>query len=74
MTLLVRHNEFQADEYATDLGYAPELSRALVKLGIENLSNPNPDRLYSWYHYSHPPLAERLTAIRRRQGARGKKV
>jgi Zn-dependent protease with chaperone function len=22
-----------------------------------------PDKFYSWYHYSHPPLVERLRAI-----------
>lgn len=58
ITVWTRHNEFEADAYATDLGYAEDLGRGLVKLGVENLSNPNPDRLYSWYHYSHPPLAE----------------
>jgi STE24 endopeptidase len=29
----------------------------------ENLDNMVPDRLYSLYHYSHPPLVERLKAI-----------
>jgi STE24 endopeptidase len=29
----------------------------------ENLSNMVPDALYSAYHYSHPPLLERLRAI-----------
>jgi len=58
ITVWTRHNEFQADEYAVDLGYAQELGRGLVKLQIENLSNPNPDRLYSLMNYSHPPLAE----------------
>jgi STE24 endopeptidase len=30
---------------------------------IENLDNMVPDKFYSWYHYSHPPLVERLRAI-----------
>jgi STE24 endopeptidase len=30
---------------------------------VENLDNMVPDRLYSLYHYSHPPLVERLRAI-----------
>jgi Zn-dependent protease with chaperone function len=34
-----------------------------VKISIENLSNMVPDPLYSMYHYSHPPLLERLRAI-----------
>lgn len=66
ITLWTRKNEFEADAYAVDLGYAEELQRGLVKLQIENLSNPNPDPYYSWYHYSHPPLKERLAAIHAR--------
>lgn len=63
LTLNTRKNEFQADAFAVKLGYAEKLSSALVKLQIENLSNMNPDSLYSAYHYSHPPLVERLAAI-----------
>ncbi|RYY84044.1 hypothetical protein EON63_10005 [archaeon] len=29
----------------------------------ENLDNLVPDAWYSWYHYSHPPLVERIAAI-----------
>mmetsp|Transcript_11412 Transcript_11412/g.16832 ORF Transcript_11412/g.16832 Transcript_11412/m.16832 type:complete len:513 (-) Transcript_11412:263-1801(-) len=63
MNILSRRNEFQADAFAVGLGYAPELQRGLVKLQLENLGNLNPDPWYSTYHYSHPPLVERLTAI-----------
>jgi len=59
----------QADEYAVGLGYSEDLQRGLVKLQIENLSNPSPDPWYSFYHYSHPPLTERLAAIWARQQA-----
>ncbi len=72
-TLWTRKNEFQADRYAVDLGYAEDLQRGLVKLQIENLSNPSPDPWFSFYHYSHPPLTERLAAISARQAAAGKK-
>lgn len=58
ITVWTRHNEFEADAYATDLGYAEDLSRGLVKLGLENLSNPNPDPVYSFVHYSHPSLTQ----------------
>ena len=64
MTLNVRKNEFQADAYAVHHGYAEDLQTGLIKLQIENLSNMNPDPWYSSYHYSHPPLVERLRAIR----------
>lgn len=63
MTFNTRKNEFQADAYATHLGYAKDLQTGLIKLQIENLSNMNPDPLYSAYHYSHPPLVERIEAI-----------
>ena len=29
----------------------------------ENLGNMVPDPLYSMYHFSHPPLVERLRAL-----------
>ncbi|KAG7397411.1 CAAX prenyl protease 1 [Phytophthora boehmeriae] len=63
ITLNTRKNEFQADAFAVDLGHDVALKSGLTKLAIENLSNMNPDRLYSAYHYSHPPLVERLNAI-----------
>lgn len=34
-----------------------------MKLQEENLSAMNTDPWYSAYHYSHPPLVERLAAI-----------
>jgi len=63
MTLNVRKNEFQADRYATGLGYADGLQRGLIKITSENLGTLDPDPLYSVYHYSHPPLVQRLRAI-----------
>jgi len=63
LTLNTRRNEFQADEYATSLNYGPLLKTGLTKMSIENRSNLDPDPLYSLYHYSHPPLLQRLSAI-----------
>jgi len=40
-----------------------ELRSGLCKIHLENLGAMNPDRLYSAYHYSHPPLVERLGAM-----------
>ncbi|KAJ1881269.1 CAAX prenyl protease 1, partial [Kickxella alabastrina] len=45
------------------LGYGEQLASGLIKLQIENKSVMNPDPLYSAYHFSHPPLVERLNAI-----------
>ncbi|CAM9302219.1 unnamed protein product [Scytosiphon promiscuus] len=64
MNVLSRKNEFEADAYAVKLGYAKGLQSGLVKLQLENLGNMNPDPWYSAFHYSHPPLVERLQAMR----------
>lgn len=63
LTLNTRRNEFQADQYSVDLNYGPLLKMGLVKMSIENQSTLDPDPIYSLYHYSHPPLIQRLTAI-----------
>mmetsp|Transcript_26156 Transcript_26156/g.43581 ORF Transcript_26156/g.43581 Transcript_26156/m.43581 type:complete len:464 (+) Transcript_26156:53-1444(+) len=63
MTFNSRTNEFAADQYAVSLDMGPPLATGLIKISIENLSNMVPDPLYSMYHYSHPPLLERLRAI-----------
>jgi STE24 endopeptidase len=55
--------EFQADGFAVSLNHAPQLVEALKILDKENKSDFVVDSLYSQYHYSHPPLAERLKAI-----------
>ncbi|TMX05005.1 CAAX prenyl protease 1 homolog [Solanum pennellii] len=63
LNLVSRAFEFQADAFAKKLGYAAPLRAGLVKLQEENLSSMNTDPWYSAYHYSHPPLVERLAAI-----------
>lgn len=64
MNLFSRKNEFEADRFAVKLGYGELLQSALVKLQIENKGNMNPDWMYSAMHYSHPPMIERLDAIK----------
>jgi len=58
---LMRRFEYQADAFATNLGL--DLSVSLVKLFRENSSALLIDPLYSAYHFDHPTLLERLTAI-----------
>lgn len=41
-----------------------KLYDGLLKLTKENKGVINVDALYSAYHYSHPPLVERLGAIK----------
>lgn len=66
-----RANEFAADNYAKELGMGADLASGLIKISIENLGNLVPDSLYSLYHFSHPPLVERLAAIREDFGSAG---
>ncbi|XP_042498645.1 CAAX prenyl protease 1 homolog isoform X1 [Macadamia integrifolia] len=63
LNLVSRSFEFQADAFAKKLGYVKALRAGLVKLQEENLSSMNTDPWYSAYHYSHPPLVERLAAL-----------
>jgi len=63
MNSVTRKFEYQADEFAHNLGYKVELAQALIKLQIKNLSSMDADHLYSSYHYSHPILPERLSAL-----------
>merc|ERR1740130_501016 len=59
---IVRQLEFAADKYSVELGY--DIRLALLDLGLENLSDMNPDPWHAAYHYSHPPLVQRLDAIK----------
>eukprot|EP00192_Tetraselmis_astigmatica_P006126 CAMPEP_0117661988 /NCGR_PEP_ID=MMETSP0804-20121206/7823_1 /TAXON_ID=1074897 /ORGANISM="Tetraselmis astigmatica, Strain CCMP880" /LENGTH=439 /DNA_ID=CAMNT_0005468877 /DNA_START=465 /DNA_END=1784 /DNA_ORIENTATION=+ len=61
---ITRRFEFQADAFAVSLGHSSKLSAALLKLEKENLSVLHVDPWYSRLHYSHPPLVERMAAIR----------
>lgn len=63
LNLVSRAFEFQADAFANSLGYGAPLRAGLIKLQEENLTTMNTDPWYSAYHYSHPPLVERLAAL-----------
>ena len=63
MTIFSRVNEFAADRFSAELGMSSKLQSGLCKIHLENLGAMAPDRWYSKYHYSHPPLVERLSAM-----------
>merc|ERR1712179_310414 len=65
MSVLSRHFEFQADEFAANMGKAKDLKTALVKLNNDNLGFPIYEWLYSAWNHSHPPLLERMDALRK---------
>ena len=63
MNAISRKNEFEADAYASLTYDGTALQTALKKLSVNNLSNMLPHPLYVFFHYSHPPLLQRLQAI-----------
>lgn len=63
MSMLSRKNEFEADAYAKEKYNGPSLANALKKLSVDSLSDLYPHPLYVFFHYSHPPLLQRLEAI-----------
>ncbi len=66
---LSRRHETEADLYAYKLtGNAGALMDSLIKLAGDNLSNLHPHPLYVAFHYSHPPVTERVRRIREVSG------
>jgi STE24 endopeptidase len=64
MNVWSRKNEFEADAYAATTYRGESLVNALKKLSAHNMSNLQPHPWYVFFHYSHPPLLQRLRAIR----------
>lgn len=63
--LMSRKHEYEADAFARDvIGDWKPLSRALRRLSEKNLSNLMPHPAYSGFHYSHPTLLERESAMK----------
>lgn len=64
--ILSRKYEYESDAYAVSTIGKPEMMiSALKKLSVENLSNLTPHPLKVFLEYSHPPVIERVKAIRR---------
>ena len=56
-----RRFEREADMFAADmLGSGEAMARALKRIAADNLSNLNPHPLYVRFHYSHPPVVQRV--------------
>ena len=58
-----RKNEFAADRFVKDNFKSVLLAEALKKLSVKNLSNMMPHPAYVFFHYSHPPLLQRLEKL-----------
>ncbi len=61
-----RKDEFEADAYAADAQETPDhLVQSLKKLSADNLVNLTPHPFPVFLDYSHPPMLERLDALRK---------
>ncbi len=65
MSILSRKNEFEADAFAKETFDGDALANALKKLSVDSLSNLYPHPAYVFFHYSHPPLLQRLAALKK---------
>ncbi|MEM1441662.1 MAG: M48 family metallopeptidase [Verrucomicrobiota bacterium] len=62
---LSRKHEFEADAYAAQVTGNPEaMAEALRKLSKDNLSNLTPHPFYVFLNYTHPPVPERIEALK----------
>ncbi|MBV8225424.1 MAG: M48 family metallopeptidase [Verrucomicrobia bacterium] len=63
---LSRRDEFEADRFAAQaLGDPNPLIAALKRLSKDSLSNLNPHPLLVGLHFTHPPVVERVLALRK---------
>jgi STE24 endopeptidase len=63
VNIISRRNEFAADKFALEYYDSTILAGALKKLSVKNLSNMTPHPVYVFFHYSHPPLLERIKRL-----------
>ena len=64
MQMASRKHEFEADAYASTTFKKEPMVQALKKLSKDNLSNLTPHPFYVFLNYSHPPVLQRIKAIR----------
>jgi STE24 endopeptidase len=65
-----RKNEYEADRFAAETIERPEtMADALKKLSVVNLTHLTPHPFYVFLNYSHPPVLQRIRAIRRNAGS-----
>ncbi|MCW3804671.1 M48 family metallopeptidase [Plebeiibacterium marinum] len=63
-TVLSRKNEYEADEFAAKYHTPESLIRALKTISVNALSNLTPHPWFVFFHYSHPPLLQRIKALK----------
>ena len=66
-----RRHEYQADKWAIDTtGHGSDLISGLKKLSAKNLANLSPHPMFVILNYSHPPLLNRIEAIKEQTGVK----
>jgi STE24 endopeptidase len=66
MQVISRKHEYQADAFAvTTTNTASHLIDGLKKMSRDNLSNLTPHPFYVFLNYSHPPVLDRIRAMRK---------
>ncbi len=68
MTIISRKNEYAADAYANQFNLGDALISGLKTISSNALSNFTPHPMYVFFHYSHPPLLQRINAINKLKG------
>lgn len=63
--LISRKNEYEADRFAREKYNGEKLISALKVLSKSNLSNLTPHPAYVFFHYSHPPLLQRIRSLKK---------
>lgn len=65
MNVISRKHEFEADRFAArTIEDREAFVRGLRTLAVHNLSNLTPHWLHVFLHYSHPPVIDRIRAVR----------
>jgi STE24 endopeptidase len=63
--VLSRKHEYEADRFAAQtIPERRDLIQALKNLSVHNLSNLTPHPFYVFLNYSHPPILDRIRAIK----------
>ena len=67
--IISRKYEYEADRYSvTTYKHPNEMIEALKKLSVDNLSNLTPHKMKVFLEYSHPPVIDRIKAIKNLKG------
>ena len=65
MNVVSRKHEYEADVFAADtIRSSDPLVNGLKTLSVSNLGNLTPDKLTVFLNYSHPPILQRIAALR----------